>query len=358
MGRSQEYIEKLFSDVSVFEKEVLHVTCDNDRQDVVQMISKDICNDSNTASTISFLKINSINDLDFSKVNIIFVQIVLEEVFAVLHEKRCSKAEINSVKKDKQKLKFIYDLVKSYIRRFGSIFYKEVVNTFFELVSVAHRAESLSKVVHEVVCGNENHRSLLEHHNGGQVLYKPEQAWIRVRQARDDKMRKVQVHQIEIVNILKRIDYLKLHISAIVAANALTLNEVKNVTPNLLLDMFTDEKNIHLHTKKTMFSYVNSGEQAKILARLAHAAKNQSKDQHTQNDYQDIAEFFTKCNATNTKAHLKSRLANLKNELEIKNGQYRRERLEMKAIRDKPLDSFDATLARIKESMVYNLQRF
>ena len=357
MSKSQEYIKYLFSDVSVFEKEVLHVSCDLDRQDIMTMISKDICNADDLAPKINFLKINSIDDLDFSKVNICFVQIILEETFSVLYENRCSKVEVETLKNDKEKLKFIYDLVKSYMRRFSSVFYKEVINTLFELVSVAHRPESLSKVVHEVVCGNENHKSLIEHHDGGQVLYKPEQLWIRVKQARDDKMRKVQAHQIEIMSILKRIDYLKLHISAIVAANALNLNEVKNVTPNLLLDMFTDEKNIHLHTKKTMFSYINSGEQAEILARVAHSAKNQSKDQHTQNDYQKISEFFTKCKTTNTKGFLRSRLENLKNELEVKNDQYRRERLEMKVIRDKPLDSFDATLSRIKESMIYNLQR-
>lgn len=358
MSKSREYIENLFSDVAVFEKEVLHVSSDPDRQDVVQMISKDICNEGDIASKISFLKIKSIDELDFSKVNIVFVQIILEEVFAVLHENRCSKVEINSVKNDKEKLKFIYALVKNYMRRFNSVLYKEVVNTFFELVSVAHRTESLSKVVNEVVCGSVKHKSLIEHHDGGQILYKPEQAWIRVKQARDDKMRKVQVHQVEIMSILKRVDYIKLHISAIVAANALSLNEVKNVTPNLLLDMFTDEKNIHLHTKKTMFSYVSSGEQANILSRTAHAAKNQSKDPHTQHDYQEIADFFTKCNAKNSKGHLRARLENLKNELEVKNDQYRRERLEMKAIRDRPLDSFDATLSRIKESMIYNLQRF
>jgi len=357
MSKSQEYIKYLFSDVLVFEKEVLHVNCDPDRQEIMALMSKEICSDSKLSSKLNFLKIKSIDDLDFSAVKIALVQLILEELLLFLQEKNYSRVEIETIKKDKDNLKFIYELAKSYMRRFGTVFYKEVAHTFFDLISVASKPEEMSKVVSEVVSGNDRHKSLLEQSSGGQVVYKPEQAWMRVKQARDDKNRKVQRYQVDIMNIVKRIDYLKLQISAIVAARSLTLNEVKNVTPKLMLDMFTNDEDVQLHTKKTMFSYVGSGELANTLVRVANIAQNNASNRQEEIDYKKIGEFFTKCMKNNTKSFLDARFEDYKNELEIKNERYRQERIKLKTLRERPLDSFDQTLKHIKEALIYNLQR-
>lgn len=357
MSKSQEYLEHLFSDKLIFEKEVLQIKCDEDRKEVMTLICSDICNDKKLASEVNFLKIKSINDLSFKGVNIALVQVVLAELISLLKEKRYTSSEIDAIRKNKTYLKFMYELVQIYMRRFSSIFYKAVINTFFDLISIADKADKLSPVVLDVINGTKDRKSLLEQHGSGQILYKSEQAWMRVKQARDDKHRQVKVHQIEIVKLVRRVDQLKLHISSIVAARALSMNDAKHVTSKLLLDMFTDDDDIQLHTKKTMFSYVPTGERAKFLVQIAQKASADSEVSADKEDYKRISEFFRKCNSVNTDTYLQARFEEYKHELEIKSNRYREQRLKLKVLRDRPLDSFDITLKKVKEAMVYNLQQ-
>jgi len=355
-SKSQVYIEHIFSDKLVFEKEVLHVKCDEDRKEVMSLICGEICDSKQLSGKINFLKIRSIDDLDFDGVKIALVQILVAELLSLLKEKHLTRVEIENVKKNKTHLKFIYELAQIYMRRFSGLFYKEVVNTFFDLVSIADRADKLSPVVLEVVRGSKKRKSLLEMHGSGQILYKEEQAWMRVKQAKDDKNRQVQVFQIEIVRLVRRVDQLKLQISAIVAARALSLIDVQKVTPKLLLDMFTDEDDIQLHTKKTMFSYISAGDKANALVIIADKASVQSSVPADKEDYKRIAEFFKKCKSVNTKSYVDARFEDFKRELELKSKRYREQRLKLKTLRDKPLDNFDITLKKVKEAMVYNLQ--
>lgn len=357
MGRSQEYINNLFSDKLLFEKEVMQVNCDEDRKEIMVLMSKEICNESGASTKVNFLKVKSIDDLDFSGVSISLVQFILAELISLLKEKRYTNVEIENIKKNKEHLTFIYELAQTYMKRFGSLFYKEVVNTFFDLISVADKADKLSPVVSEAINGTKNRKSLLELHGGGQVLYKPEQAWMRVKQARDDKNRKSQVHQVEIVKLVKRVDQLKLQISAIAAARVLSLEEVKNITPSLLLDMFTEEDDIHLHTKKTMFSYASAGEISNVLIQIAQKGYAEAKNPQDKDDFKKISEFFKKCSSVNTKSFIDARFEEYKQELQIKSDRYRQERLKLQTLRERPLDSFDNTLKRIKETMIYNLQQ-
>ncbi len=356
MTKSQAYIQNLFSDKVIFEKEVLHVNCDEDRKEVMSLMCKELCTNSKIAHQINFLKLKSIDDINFDGVNIALVQLLIAELVSLLNERRYTQAEIDSIKKNKVYLKFMYQLAQTYMRRFGTLLYKEVANTFFELIGVADKPENVSKVVHEAINGNDRYNSLLEQHGGGQILYRADQAWMRVKQARDDKNRKVQVFQVEIVKLVKRVDELKLHISAIAASKALTLNEVKKVTPELLIDMFTDEDDIQLHTKKTMFSYVSSEELNNVLIHSAQSAKNGIKDTKLKDEFSQIADFFKKCKSVNTKQFIDSRFEAFKEELKAKIDRYRMQRLKLQTLRDRPLDSFDPTLKRVKEALVYNLQ--
>ena len=355
-SKSQDYLALIFSDKLRFEEEILHVKCDEDRKEVMSLICGEICSDEKLAKKMNFLKIRSIDDLDFDGVVIALVQLLLAELLSVLKEKNFTRVEIEGVKKNKQYQKFIYELSQIYLRRFSGLFYKEVVNTFFDLLSVADKPEKLSRVVFEVINGTSMYKSLLEQHGSGQILYKEEQAWMRVKQARDDKNRQAQVYQVEIVRLVRRVDELKLQISAIVAARGLSLSDVKRVTPKLLLDMFTDEDDIQLHTKKTMFSYVAAGDMAGILVSTARKSAETTTEPSHKSDYINIAAFFEKCKSTNTGLYLEARFEEYKHELTLKSKRYREQRLKLKAVRDRPLDSFDITLKKVKEAMVYNLQ--
>ena len=95
---------------------------------------------------------------------------------------------------------------------------------------------------------------------------------------------------------------------------------------------------------------------ANTLVSTANIAYHQAKHSAEKEDYRRISEFFKKCNSVNTKSFLEARFEEFKHELELKSRRYREQRLKLKTLRDRPLDSFDITLKKAKEAMVYNLQ--
>ncbi|HIC44907.1 MAG TPA: hypothetical protein EYO73_11725, partial [Sulfurimonas sp.] len=163
-SKSHDYLDLIFSQKLKFEEEVLQVNCDKDREEVMVLIYTEMCSDEKLAMQIDFLKIKSIDDLDFNGVNIALVQIFLAELISLAKEKNFTRFEIENIKNNKEYLKFLYELAQIYMRGFAGVFYKEVVNTFFDLLSIAGKPEKLSPVVSEVINGTLKRRSLLEQH--------------------------------------------------------------------------------------------------------------------------------------------------------------------------------------------------
>jgi hypothetical protein len=133
------------------------------------------------------------------------------------------------------------------------------------------------------------------------------------------------------------------------------MSDVKNVSSSFLLDMFSED-DVQLHTKKTMFSYVNSSDMIDVLINTARQAQSVSKTEVMKEDFKRIEAFFVKCKKTNTNSFLENRLKEFKLELEVKSSRYREQHLKLQSLRNRPLDSFDITLKKVKETMVYNLQ--
>jgi len=355
MSKSQEYLEHIFSDKLTFEKDVLLVSCDEDRKEIMTLLSKELCLTENLASEINFLKLKSINNLNFKNVSIVLVQLLMAELISLLKEKNFTRTEIENVSKNRQYLKFIYELVQVYLRRFSDILYKEVVCTFFDLVSVSSKPAELKKIVLEVIDGTKSISSFLEKDGSVRILRKPEQLWMRVKQASNDKSRQAQVFQVEITRLVKRIDELKLHISSIQAAKILSVDEVRNISPVLLRDMFTTE-DIKLQNQTTMFSYIREKEILNILLDIALKAKVNSKKPEEKNDFASISTFFLKCKKVNNEKYIDEKLKEYKHELELKTKKYQNQSMKLNVVREKALYTFDSTLKRITDSMVYNFR--
>jgi len=355
VSKSQKYLDELFSDKLKFEEEVLFVKCDEDRKEVMTLLCKEVCSEHYLASELNFLKLKSLNQLSFKSVSITITQLIMLELVSVLKEKNFTKTEIENIKKNKSALKFIYELTQTYLRRFSDILYKEVVESFFELIGIADKPENLKKIVLEVISGTKDKTSLLEMPESGQILYKPEQAWMRVRQAKDDKSRQAKVFQLEISRLVKRVDELRLNISSIVAAKSFGVEEAKNISAKLLLDMFTEDE-VKLQNKTAMFLFIPSSNIIEILYQTALTSKFKTKNNSEKNDFAKIAEFFKKCKKINTPKYIDEKLEEFKHELELKSASYKDQNLKLQNIRDKSLDSFDITLKKVKIAMVYNLQ--
>jgi len=128
----EEYIEKIFNNLELFEWDVLHVSTNTDRAEVVEILANSFVNDS-LKHDINFLYITDIENINYSKIKQeIFKEIVAEWVSfcdEVLHISK--EKAIEAVRKD-GRASFINSIVNNYFQKFHRIIFNEMFNSFLE----------------------------------------------------------------------------------------------------------------------------------------------------------------------------------------------------------------------------------
>ena len=177
----QEYIYKIFSDKSLFEWEVLHVSSHYDRLDIMKILAQTLVRD-RLKYEINFLYIKSYKDFQFSQiVNILFHEIANEWLsFATEILYYPKEAAIEELQ-DKTRVKFIHSLATEYYEKYQRQIFEESADTFIELVGNVEHEKNLNKLIEEVLQSDLiKNRQILEMHNFSQL-------YSRVKAAQDVK---------------------------------------------------------------------------------------------------------------------------------------------------------------------------
>lgn len=137
MYKTQEqkdaYVEKLFSDVTLFEWDVLHVSSNTDRIEVMELIAEDLIHKT-LKNELNFLYVQDVEKINFSKVkSFIFKQMINEWLTFCDDVLMYPKADAIAVVKQGKRIKFIYNIVNDYFDKYQRFIYNEVVDTFFSL---------------------------------------------------------------------------------------------------------------------------------------------------------------------------------------------------------------------------------
>ncbi|WP_321778248.1 hypothetical protein [Sulfurimonas sp.] len=168
----EEYIEKIFSDKTLFEWEVLHVSSHYDRVEIMQIISNILVREK-LKYELNFLHIKEYRDFKFSQiVNIIFHEIANEWLTFATNILYCSKKEAIEALQDKTRVIFIHSLSVTYYKKYKRQIFEEVANTFIELVSSAKNDKATSVLIEKVLKSDMiKNKQILSMHDFSQ-LYK------------------------------------------------------------------------------------------------------------------------------------------------------------------------------------------
>ena len=137
MYKTQEqkdaYVEKLFSDVVLFEWDVLHVSSSTDRIEVMELIAQDLVHNT-LKNELNFIYVHDVKKLDFSNIkSYIFKQMINEWLTFCDDVLMYPKDDAIAVVKQGERIKFIYDIVNNYFDKYQRFIYSEIVDTFFSL---------------------------------------------------------------------------------------------------------------------------------------------------------------------------------------------------------------------------------
>jgi hypothetical protein len=199
VGR-EEFIEKIFKKNSVFEKEVLNITNEDDRVEIMQILAKFIVGDV-LKEELNFLYIQRFSDFTFKPIiNILFKEIANEWIYFAMQELSFTKKEALLEIQTKKRVLFIRSLVESYYKNYKHYIFKEIADTFIELVENIPNANTQNRVVNEVL------KSDLITYNNMVAVYNFRQLWNMVKNAQNLKQTTLKRLKSDIKKISKQLE--------------------------------------------------------------------------------------------------------------------------------------------------------
>jgi len=186
----EELVTSIFSDKIVFEKYVLNVTCNNDRIDVMDILSKRLVRIL-LKEELNFLYMQDLSNFKFSLiVNLLFREIANEWVSYAEESLDLSMDEALEIIQHKEKVLFLLGFVKEYFRQYKIYFVQEIADTFIELIDHMPSPSMSSDLINDVL------KSGFVKSQGISVVYNYSQLWGRVKNAH--KLKKVDITKLQI----------------------------------------------------------------------------------------------------------------------------------------------------------------
>ena len=187
----EELVDRIFKRKAIFEKEVLNITSDADRAEIMQILAKLLVRDT-LKDELNFLYMEDFSKFTFKPiVNILFKEIANEWISYAMEELGYSKDEALAEIQTKKRVLFIRSLVSKYYEKYKQYIFREVADTFIELIKTIPHAKIGNRLVNEVL------KSDLVVHNNVIAMYNFRQLWSRVKAAQN--LKNVDLSRIQII---------------------------------------------------------------------------------------------------------------------------------------------------------------
>jgi len=146
-----EYIKKLFQNRILFDKVVLNVKNDQDRQEVIQILAGRLLSDK-LKEHLNFVHIRNLSDFTLNKiVNILFKEIADEWIDYAIHDLNYYRNDALKELNIKERVSFIRDLAEDYYIQFKEHIFEEIADSFIDLLVLNSKKNTKSAFINAVI---------------------------------------------------------------------------------------------------------------------------------------------------------------------------------------------------------------
>jgi len=355
MSENQEFIDYIFSESKYFLDEIFNLENKEQEHTLIKDFAIEIIYESPMRVKLNFCYMNSFSQFDIKKIPIQMTQIFMHEVRNFFEEDGgFSEEDISAATTDKKHLQFLYAMSVEFFKKYRPMFYKIIVDTFFELLKDVKSIKEIPAIATEAVNGSVKHRSLMLEGKTKQVANKPDQIWMQVQQANQRVSKEINKLKSEISGFDEKVKVLNMRLEAMDEAEGITQEDLEAYTLDEIRDIFTEEDDDNKF-EKLVLSYLSAGELSYFMEQKAERGIINAKLPTQKADFKNIAKFFASKKFNNTENALKLQRKEIDEELpkREKSVSDRKEKLEL--IESKTLDQIEPFLKRVKEVMIKNL---
>lgn len=199
--QKENYINKLFNNIELFEWDVLHVSSTADKAEIMEIIAKNIVHNT-LKEEINFLHIKNIEKISLKKIkSSIFSEIINEWLYFCDDALKYPKYDAINTIKEGDRIKFIYSIVNDYFDKYNRIIFSEMVDTFLEYFDNTPIPKTKQIFIEKVL------QSDLNEDTSTITLHKFNQLYSRARLAQDKKNREIAKINIKIKALMNRLNH-------------------------------------------------------------------------------------------------------------------------------------------------------
>jgi len=151
MKINTEQIEKIFVSQHTFEKEVLGVTCENDKSEIMKILSSLVVNET-LKEHLSFLYIKDLSDFTLKHIiNILFKEIANEWIVYAMEDLELSREDALEELQIQGRVKLIHALAAEYYKHYKDHIFEEIAKSFIELLASIRSGSEKIALVNAVI---------------------------------------------------------------------------------------------------------------------------------------------------------------------------------------------------------------
>lgn len=193
----ESLIETIFSSQEMFERNVLDITCEEEREEVVELFANMIIRVF-LKEEFSFLYIKNFKSLKFPLIiNHLFKELANEWVYYCEAKLGLSKSDALAEMQSKERVAFMLSIAKEYFTTYKIYFAQEIADTFIELIDIMTTPTLNNDIIKEVL------KSPFVRNKNISVVHNYNQLWNRVKNAHNNKNTQLAKLQIKIAECVK-----------------------------------------------------------------------------------------------------------------------------------------------------------
>ena len=198
--KQEELIEKIFTNKLFFEKEILDIQSENDRSEVMRILSTEMV-ENILKENINFLYIEKLEYFTLTPViNILFKELANEWISYAMDVLEFSKEDALEELQADERVKFIHILAVDYNRFYKDYLFEAIANSFIDLLSSMNQGSEKIKFVNSIINSDLIANRNILNINSFDQLYQ------RVKSAKNFKNIDLSSVQIKISEILQEIE--------------------------------------------------------------------------------------------------------------------------------------------------------
>jgi len=180
-AEKKDFINSIFSDQAIFEKNVLDVYSVTDREEIMQILSSQIIN-TLLKEELNFLYMKDMDNFKFSLIrNILFKEIANEWVSYGEEKLALTQEEALETIQIREHVVFLFGIVKEYYEEYKELFFEVIADSFISLVAYMPNATQSNELIEYIL------KSPFIKDENVVVMHTYSQLWARVKNAHDRK---------------------------------------------------------------------------------------------------------------------------------------------------------------------------